>query len=197
MAEQLNFTLEQFGLTPEVLGDRVVEIVARQLTTSIDHDENGDEVETRSPFIRGMQDQVKKLVDAKVQEIAERDLLPRITEMVETIVLQRSNEWGEKRGASMSFVEYLTARADAYLREPTDSSGRAKGEPGASAYDWRATTTRLAGLIDRHLHYSIATAMEAALKDLNKTIVGGLEGVVREQLQQIAGKIKIVSTEGR
>lgn len=194
--QPFNFTLEELGLTPEILQERVVEMVTASLTTSIECDEDGNEIESRSPFIRAMQSQVKALVDAKVQAIAERDLLPRIDSFIENIVLQQTNQWGEKNGKSVTFIEYLVQRADAYLKEPTDWHGRAKGEPGTD-YNWSAKTTRLVALIERNLAHSIQAALETALKNINASVAGGLEQAIKIQLDQVVKNIKVVAVAGR
>lgn len=194
--QQLNISLDQLGLTPEALADRVVELLAEQLTTSLHSDDEGNPVHRESPFIREMQVQVKKAVDAKVQSLAEKHILPRIEEMLTGIVLQKTNDWGEKKGDPVTLVEYLVERADAYLREPTDHWGKARGEPGTD-YNWKASTTRIAGLIDKHLSFTIDSAMKKALAEVNASIVGGLEAAVKIQLGKITEQIKVVSTNAR
>ena len=95
MTQQLNISLDQLGLTQEALADRVVGLVAEQLTTSLHFDEDGRDVHRESPFVREMQAQIKKAVDAKVQSLAEKHILPRIEEMLSGIVLQKTNDWVE------------------------------------------------------------------------------------------------------
>ena len=185
----LNLSLEELGLTAESLADRVVEAVTRQLTTSIDHDEDGIECESRSPFIRAMQEQIRKAVDAKVQEIAERDLLPKIGQHIESMTLQTTNQWGQKTGKPMTFIEYLTAKAEAYLTEQVDYEGKGKGQ--RDGYSWKGTQTRLTHIIHGHLHYSIERAMKEAVDGANKVIVGGLEAAVKVKLGEIASALKV------
>ena len=91
-------------------------------------------------------------------------------------------------------MEYLVERGDAYLREPTDHWGKARGEPGTD-YNWKASTTRIAGLIDKHLSFAIDSAMKKALAEVNASIVGGLEAAVKIQLAKITENFKIVSTQ--
>ncbi len=107
--------------------------------------------------------------------------------MVENLTIQQTNQWGEKRGESMTFIEYLTQRADHWLREEVSYDGKAKSQ---SDYNWRKNGTRVEHMVNSHLQYAVSTAMKNAVDAANKTIIGGLEQAVKIKLGEIAVQLK-------
>lgn len=184
----MNITLESIGLSQDALAERVVEKLVEGLTTSLNYDEDGGEFRGASPFARKLNDMVKARVDVIVNDIGEKHILPRVTEMVENMVLQETNKWGEKVGQPVTFIEYMTQRADAWLREEVDFQGKVKGR---DSFSWRKFGTRVQYMIDEHLQYTVHKAMENAVKDANQSIVGGLKQAVSIALDEVAAKLKV------
>lgn len=183
----MNITLESIGLSQEALAERVVEKLVEGLTTSLDYDEDG-EFRSASPFAKKLNRMVKDRLDALVNDMGEKHILPRVTEMVENMVLQETNRWGEKVGQPVTFIEYMTQRADAWLREEVDHDGRTKRQ---DSFSRRAYGTRVQHMIDQHLQYTVSAAMENAVKGANQSIVGGLKEAVSIALNDVAAKLKV------
>lgn len=185
----MELSLEALGLSKEDVADRVVERIAEQLLSSYATDEDGELVETgHSPFKKMLQDRIIARVNQSIDEIAAKHVLPNVTSYLENLCLQETNQWGEKKGKPVSFIEYLVQRAEAYLQEPVSHQGKTQKE---DTYNWRSNTTRVSYLIHEHLQYAISTAMKTALDGANKTIVGGIEKAVRIALEQVAGTLKV------
>lgn len=134
--------------------------------------------------------QLKELITVTINDVVERIgnevVLPKINEMIENHIVQKTNQWGEAKGESKTFVEHLMERADYYMQEPVNFKGKTKAE---DSYSWSANTTRICYLIDEHLQYSISTAMEAALKNANSSIAEGLKKAVAIQIDQVRAKL--------
>ena len=145
-----------------------------------------------STFKRKLSDAVKQRVDAKINEIAEVHILPKVSELVENITIQETNKWGEKKGEPVSFIEYMTQRADAYLREDVDYEGKSKAE--SSSYSWSKSQTRITQLVHKHLHYTIEAAMKAAMQNANSAIVEGIQATVKIKLEELARSLKCTAT---
>jgi len=190
--------LEAIGLTSEELQTRVVDRIAKSLMTSAvtDTDDEGEEFTYvgETQFAKTMRKLVKERIDAKVAEIAERTVLPGVGELIENYTLQATNVWGEKTGQSLTFIEYLTQRADAYLREEVDSDGHSKEEARGSWYGGKQK--RIAFMIHKHLHYHISQAMTNALRNVTSSIAASLEETVKIKLAE-AVKGLSVKTEIR
>ena len=180
--------LEALGFSKEEVFQRVVDTIVRDLTESRHEDEDGDHWFGESEFKRGIDKAVQARIDAKVNEVADKHIAPRINELIENCTLQQTNRWGEKVGASVTFTEYLVQRADAYMVEPLDFNGKTKEESGS--YGWSAKTTRIAYAIDKHLHYSIDTAMKNVLAKGVSTITAGLNEAVKTALANITVQVK-------
>lgn len=182
--------LEALGLTPEEITSRIVDRYVEQLRVTYTTDEDGDRVAHTSAFDRAMHKRIADRIDAEVTRLAELHVLPRVAGMVENLVLQKTNSWGEKVGQPVSFVEYLVQRADAYMTEKVDFQGKSK-EEDRNSYSWNGTQTRVAHMIDKHLHYSIETAMKAAVGSANSAISTGITETVKIKLGEIVQNLKI------
>lgn len=187
-------TIESLGITPAELLERVVDKLAGTLMAAyvpVSPDPESDEEileEHKSPFMRMLEEKVRAKVDQSVEEIAGRNVLPNVAAFIENYCLQETNRWGEKTGQAMTFTEYLAQRAEHWITEPVNYNGKTKAEDG---YSWSKAQTRIAYMIDKHLQYSIKIAIDAALKDFNSTLSGGLTATVKAQLDEALNKMNV------
>jgi hypothetical protein len=187
--------LEQLGLSKEELQERVINTIADKMLSEVDCDEDGNEVRIQSRMQNTIRDLIKAQIDEKVTEIADANILPRVTEMVENLVLQETNKWGEKTGEKLTFTEYLVKRADHYLREEVDRNGQSIEEIRYSS-DWRKDSTRIMHVVHGYLSHNVTRALKEAVENANKSIAGGLEGAVKMALDNIVKNLKVsVSTK--
>lgn len=186
----MNIDLTSIGLTEEELQDRVVSAIANKLLTTvrfnmdpdIDPDKDSGYVEN-SLLKRKLDAEVMKRIDAAITELGNKHVLPLVTSVIEGRVLQQTNQWGEKKGEPMTFVEYLIDRADQYIREPVNYNGKSRAED--SYGNWTQKSTRVAWMIDNHLSLAIDKAMTSALKTANDSIIGGLKEAVNVALRSV------------
>lgn len=189
---------ELTGLTKDELADRVVARMVRELLYGCGGDEAYGAAETR--FAGQLQKQIRRGIDRGVRAIAEKHVHPQIEQLLENLVLQECNRWGEKRGEPVTFIEYLTARAERYFGEKVSHDGESEDEHRkrrGSSYDWNASTTRAVYLIESHLQYSIRVAMKKALKDAGGLLAGGIKGGIETALDDIAKRLRVEVETGR
>jgi hypothetical protein len=79
------------------------------------------------------------------------------------------------------------------MAEPVDFKGSARAECRDS-YSWKASTTRVAYLVNKHLQYGIETAMKQALQSANGKIADGITEAVRMTLTEILTSVKATVT---
>lgn len=182
-------TLESLGLDQDKLAEKLVDRLAQNMLTSIGYDEDGGDWFGTSPFARKLNDMVKARLDQVVNDLADKHVLPRVNEMVEGLVLQQTNQWGEKVGTPVTFIEYLTQRAEVYMQEPVNYEGKTQKESGS--YGWSKAQTRITHLVEKHLHYSIDSAMKDALKIANSAIATGIEQTVKTKLSEITQGLSV------
>lgn len=181
-------SLESLGFTAEELQQRVIDQIVEKLMTATVYDYDKDsEIQTTSRIADRLNEAVRERIDEAVNAIADKHVLPNVTQYLEALTIQETNRWGEKKGGSVTFIEYLTQRADAYMREEVNYSGKTKDE---DSYCWRASSTRVAYMINQHLQNSIETAMKQALQVANSSIAKGLEEAVKIKLAEVVGSIK-------
>jgi hypothetical protein len=179
----MEFTCEQIGITQEELQERVVAgLVEKILGSKADDDEDRH---VRMTVMDEAQQVIVEAINAKVDAIAAAHILPRVEAMIEGLVLQQTNQWGEKTGKPVTFIEYLIERAETYMTATVDFEGKAKGEASYGS-GWKGKTSRIAFMIDRHLQYSIENALETVLRDANDVIKGGIEEAVKIKLKEIS-----------
>lgn len=185
----MTIDLATLGFTNEELQERVIDRICEQLLTGIDSDpDSGDEYQVASTFRRGIDNRVKAKIEETINAIAEREVLPNVTTYIESLVLQETNSWGEKRGNPVTFREYLVQRAEAYMQEKVDFQGKSKAEAGG--YSWNGTQTRITHLVHQHLHYSIESAMKDAMKAATGSIAIGITETVKTKLAEVSAKLK-------
>ncbi len=177
--------LAELGLTREELQQRVVDTICNKLLAVGSSD---------TVFAEELETLVKEQITSSVCAVAEKHLVPGISERIENICLQATTAWGEKKGEPLSFTQYLLERADAYLLEPVDYGGKTKAE--ARGLSWNKDQTRITYMIHRHLHCFIEAAMKEVLKKANTTIVEGIEKTVKIKLKEVANALKITVTTG-
>jgi hypothetical protein len=180
--------MTELGFTKEELQQRVIDSIVDRLMTSESGDDEGRSWVGESEFSRKLEKQVQGGIDAAVSALAEKHILPNVHAYIENLTLQQTNKWGETQGEPVTFIEYLTKRAEAYMVEEVNYEGKTKGESGG--YSWAKAQARLAHMVDKHLHYSIDTAMKAALQTANSAIAEGIEKTVRIKLDEIVKGLK-------
>lgn len=184
----MELNLESLGFTKEELQQRVVDQLCNELIAGLRYNEAGEESLIDSEFGKKLKAVVKCHVDDTIQNIAEVHIFPKVSEYIENLTLQETNKWGEKKGTSLTFIEYMIQRAEAYMTEKVNYEGKSKGEAFGS---WTGTQARLSHLIHKYLHYNIEAAMQTALKDANSYIVKGLEETIKIKLKEISDSLKV------
>ncbi len=191
----MEISAQALGLSQEAISERVAHHISKLMLHGYDLDSDDGKTGKASKFTHQLNERIKEQIDISITDIAGRHVLPHITEHIETVIFQQTTEWGEKKGEPISFTEYLISRADKYMLEKVDYTGKTKDE--ARGMSWRSTQTRITYLIDQHLHYSIENAMKIALESANSSIAKGIEEAVKIKLKEVQEKLSITVTSKR
>jgi hypothetical protein len=172
------------GMTQEALADKVIRRAANRLARSL---------MTSDRLMEPLRSVLTKTIDEEAHRIADEEIRPWAAGQIEAVVMQRTNEWGEKKGEPLSFRQYLVERAEAYLSERVNYEGQSEAQARASgrSYDFRATSTRAAWMVDKHLHYEIERAMKDALATANSSIANGIQEAVKLKLAELGSALKV------
>lgn len=185
--------IEELGITKEELTNRLVDKLADELlTTRFSEDNDGEDGPRPSPFAEKLRELIKDRINAKVAEIAERRVLPLLNQRIDDLVMQETNQWGEKKGSAIPFVEYVALRAEAYLNEEVDTNGRTCAEcrhQGTGFYG--RGNKRISYLVNDHLHREIDCAMKESVKLAQAGLTDALVLCARHKLAEIADKLKV------
>ena len=187
----MNIDLAALGFTKEELQNRVIDQIVESVMYGRYADEDGDETFRDSRFKQELDKRVQARIDDTINALAEKHILPNVSQYIEDLTLQQTNQWGEKKGAPVTFVEYLVQRAQAYMQEEVNSSGKTRAE---DSYGFSGKQTRITYLIHQHLHYSIESAMKDSMKIAVGEIARGLHETTRHKLNEIAATLKVAVT---
>lgn len=187
----MNITLESLGLSKEAIEEKLIAHLAQEVLTEIqyDYDDDGSEYRAKSTLAKKLDAIIKQHIDATINALAEKHVLPNVTRYIENLTLQTTNQWGEKRGQPVTFIEYLTQRAEDYMQEKVSYDGKSRNE--ANSYSWNGTQTRITHMVHQHLHHSIETAMKQALQIATSGIATGLQETVKTKLAEVSQKLKV------
>lgn len=181
--------LAVLGLDPKEIEGKVVERIADRVLQGWGTDEEGEYV-CDAQFKRKLENRIQEQIEATISLLADKYVLPNVNSYVENLTLQQTNKWGEATGKSMTFIEYLVERCDAYMREEVNYEGKPRGN---DSYSWTGRSTRIAFMVDKHLHWSIEQAMKKAFENGNAMIVGGLKKAMEMSLADITNSLKITT----
>lgn len=184
----MSITIEQLGFTKEELQNRVIDQLCAQVMHGVTWDDDGNEIETNSDFSRRLNKKIEERIDATISKMADQHVLPNVSSYIENLTLQETTKWGEKRGGPLTFIEYLAQRADAYMREEVNYDGKTQKD---DSYSWKKAGTRIAWMVDKHLQYSIETAMKKSLQDANQSIAGGLVDAIKIKLAEVLAGLNV------
>lgn len=190
----MEFSCEQIGLSKEELQERIVESIADRMLHQYVTDDEG-EFRDNSPIKLRLDKLITASIDAEVERIGNEFIAPKIEALIEGATLQATTAWGEPKGEPKTFIEYLVERAEVFMVEDVDSSGRGKSQ--LSEYDrrnFRAAGKRLPVMIDKHLQYQVDTAMKAIIAGANQSLTESLTETVRIRLKEVADKVKVTTT---
>lgn len=188
-------TLEALGISPETLGDRIVEQAVEAILNTTGFDPTTEE-ENRyeSQFKKEIEARVKKAVDEKIAALAAVHIVPKVGELIEKADMRKTNGYGEPTSPSMTFKEYIAHRADAYMSEQVDVHGNSKADLEAkneSTYNWRSSGPRLTVLMKLYIKDSMERAAKEAVTDINKVIAKNIEKAAKDAIALAAGSIKV------
>lgn len=186
----MNITLESLGLSKDAIEQKLIDHLAEQLLTEIQYDYDDDsEYRAKSDLAKKLDTIIKQHINTTINALAEKHVLPNVTSYIENLTLQTTNQWGEKKGQPVTFIEYLTQRAEDYMQEKVNFEGKPKGD--ANGYSWSGTQTRITHMVHQHLHHSIEIAMKQALQIATSGIATGLQETVKTKLAEVSQKLKV------
>lgn len=187
--------MKELGFTKEELQERVIDRVCDRLLRTpdslVDNQEGDDEFVPLgySELKKGIETKIKIRIDRAIEALADKHITPNVGALIEGLTLRKTNEWGEKKETGMTFVEYLTDRARAYMGEAVDYEGKTVG--GNGNHYGKTTQTRLVHLVDKHLHYEIQQAMAAASTGLIDVVKDAIQSTVKLKLSEFAANAKL------
>lgn len=191
-------TLEALGISPEDLGERIVNQAVETLLSATGFDPDTEQ-ETRyeSRFKREIEARIQKAVDEKIATLAAIHLVPRVGEMIEQADMRKTNAYGEPTSAAMTFKEYIAHRAENYMTEHVDYNGNSKADlqaRGDSFHGWRPAGPRLTVLMRAYIRETLEKAASEAVSDVNKAIAKNLTIAARDAIAAAATSIKVSVT---
>lgn len=184
-------TLEALGVSPEELGNRIVDqAVSTLLYSSGFNPDTEEETSYESRFKREIEKRIQQAVDQKIAALAEQHLIPRVGEMIEQADMRRTNNYGEPTSPPMTFKEYIASRAEAYMSEDVNFYGKSKAEEGDS-YNWRKCGPRLMVLMQIYIRETLEKHAKEAVTDVNKVIAKNIQQAAKQAITAAAENLTV------
>ncbi len=179
---------ESLGFTQEELQERVISTICDRLLTQKGWDDEDREHFYSSQLEKRVTKALKTEIDQKVSALFEEHITPNVETIIQNTVMQKTNEWGEAKGAPITLTEYLTERAENYLLEKVDSDGNTRGD--RSGYSLKEAQTRITFLVNKKLNWVIEDGMKEAAKSVYSVLSDALTETAKIKLSEVAQSLK-------
>lgn len=191
-------TLESLGLSQEEITRRVVNnITEHALRRVVQGEDDDDYTHKPTEFAKAVDEQVKVAIDRAITNIAGRHVLPEIERFIENFWITETNQWGEKKGRTFTFVEYLFDRTQAYMTEMVDTNG--KGQTEVSEYqrrEWRGVQPRMLHYMNKQLMDGMVKALGTVVTEARGTLCDSLTEAVQQTLLELTSKVSVKIVPG-
>lgn len=180
----MTIDLSAIGMTQEEAQERlIVKLVER--FCGLANREEGGYVEDR--IWNTFNEQSQKMLNNIIVKLVEEKVAPILVEKVDTLILQPTNRWGEKKKEQLSLVEYLTQVGAEYLTEEVNKEGDKKG--------YGDKQPRICQLLHSGLQKDIQDAVKNCVIGINKTLAETITEVIKNQLEQMLKTVKVAVTQ--
>lgn len=189
--------LSSIGITEEEIQNRVVASLVEGLMNKSYYDyEEGQEIQAYSEFGKRLNAALKSAIDAKFDALVESQIQPLIAAKVDALVIQQTNQWGEKKKEPVTFLEYLVDRADKFMVEPVDSKGRTREEceRARDSFYQSGTNNRLAAAVDKAIGAHLQNCVNAVVKEAQSKVQTSLSEVLQTALSEAQKNLKVTIT---
>lgn len=185
---------EKLEFDQEDLKNQVIKVTSERL---FDELINGDvDSGLESEFTDKIRKRIKDAVNKKIDALADKNIIPRLDQLIEELVLTPTNQWGEKNedGDPKTFKEYLVQRAGDYMKDEVDSEGKTKKEGGSY---WTKNSSRLNYMIEERFDGHMKDAVKTILENATELLTTSIREAVEGKLKEIAAAIKIKVSDRR
>lgn len=183
-------SLEAFGFTKEELQQRIVDQCVEQVMRSVGMDDEGAAHSYQSSISQKIQAKAKKQIDDALNEFTAKFLTPSISTYLETLSLQPTSIYGEKKGQPQTFLEYLTQRSQEWLSEKVNEKGESYKD---NSYSWKEHSTRGAWLIDSHLKARITEMLVGGITQTHQALAKSMEAEVKAAFQKVFSTLSVTT----
>ena len=187
----MDINLESLGMTTECLANRVVEAIANKLLHGIYDDESHF---YHSGIEKGLKEFIVTTIHERINAVAHEIITPAVDKMIEGVIIQETNKYGEIKGEVKTFKEFMCGKAEDYLMEPVDDCGRTQAECQAQGRRWYKQDkngTRIMLVVNEYLGRRVDEAMKESSKSLGAVLIKSLDTSIRGCLKTMAEEIQI------
>ncbi len=184
----MSVTLEQLGLSVDGVRDVIVNKVSEELFEQLSR-ENGEDLESR--ILEIVRKRTVTLMAERIDKVIGEAIEPRINDIVDNLVFQETNNWGEPKKPAMSLREKALHLAEQWMSEPVNYNGETKKN---DSYNWRKDSTRIIHMVEKRIQFTIEEAVKSAVADLNSKVAGGIADAVKHTMTEMLNKTKVTAT---
>jgi DNA replication initiation complex subunit (GINS family) len=187
----MSLTLEQLGLTTDGIREIVIDKISANVVDNIMSD-GGEELEAR--VLKTVRERTENIIEERIDKVIGEAIEPRVADLVDNLVFQETNNWGEPKKPPMSLREKALHLAEQWMSEPVNYQGQTKKQ---ESYNWRGDSTRIIHMVEKRIQFTIDEAVKAAVADLNSKVAGGIAAAVKQTMTEVLNKTKVMVTPPR
>lgn len=176
----MSLDLNALGLTIDQLQEMVVDKLVKYV---LENNFDPDHFSTADRVHNLIGDEIKSAVNKTIHDIANQHIVPRVDSIITSLVIPNTNNYGEKKCDSMTFIEYLLKQADAYLTEEVNPKGLTRKQ--SSGYSFDNAIPRIQYLIKAWLDAAIYDAVKQQMGKVNSAILDGLKKVAAVEIAKL------------
>lgn len=181
-------TFALLGLSKEELQSRVVDQICERVLSSVGIDDEGGEHSYPSQVRVRLQAAAKKQIDDALNDFADKFIVPGISKHLETLVLQPTSQYGEKKGTPQTFLEYLTRRAEEWLGEKVNEKGQTRKE---DSYSFKEHSTRAVWIIDQQLQKKLSDMMTGQIAATHAQLGQVMQDTIKSVFERTFSNLKV------
>jgi len=184
----MDIDLDFLGITKEELIEKIVSKAAIEFSGTKYYDEEDDEYYYyNNKIAKELNKVIEERIKKSVTKFCDKFIKPSIEKKIDETILEKTNQWGEKKGEKIGFKEYIIARAEKYLDERVDDQGR----DSRDSYNTRGTSRRIVYMVEDKLTTQIEEALKDGVKLINQSFKDGISATVKDKMEELTKDIQI------
>lgn len=184
------FNFSALGISTAELEEKIVDKAVETILDRIGYEpDTGADTVENTELCRILQERLAARVQDLVDGVVEEHLMGQAREMIEGVLIKRTNEFGEEKAEPATLQEYIAHRLERFMNEIVNSKGERVYRDDYVRYD---RSTRLEYLISEEFGRKFKEVIQELVQQTNSAMIGSLKTSFENILTGLVKNMKIV-----